>query len=60
MGPAATQLPEEIVEMYHCRTSETGQLNGTHPTDFNEIVDQQVCFYSIYEDLDMSLSKHVP
>ena len=49
MGPAGTQLPEEIVEMYHCGTSATGWLNGTHRIVFNEIVDRQVCF-SIHEE----------
>ena len=50
MGPAGTQLPEEIVMPYHCGTSFTGWLNGTHPTVFNEIVDRNVCFHSINGD----------
>ena len=49
-GPAGTQLSEEIVEIYHCGTSATGWLNGTHPTVFNEIVDRNVCFHSINGD----------
>ena len=49
-GPAGTKLPEEIIESYHCGTSSTGWLNGTHPTVFNEIVDRNVCFQSIYGD----------
>ena len=32
MGPAGTQLSEGIVDTYHCGTSATGWLNGTHPT----------------------------
>ena len=29
--PAGIQLPEEVVEPYHCSTSATGWLNGPHP-----------------------------
>jgi len=42
--PAGTQMPEYIVDYYHCNAYAPGWLNGTHPTILGETVDRNVCF----------------
>merc|ERR1719270_412181 len=43
-SPAGLQLPEGSVVPYHCGTSATGWLNGSHPNNLGDTVDMEVCF----------------
>ena len=43
MEPAGTQLPEYAPGRYHCGTSNTGWLNGSHPDRYGAEVERKVC-----------------
>ena len=57
--PAGTQLASSVVPIYHCGTSATGWLNGTHPAVLGENTTQQICFHwnsdSCYWDTDVEI-----
>jgi N-acetylneuraminic acid mutarotase len=44
LAPAGTQLPTSPVAEYHCGTSATGWMNGSHPTVGSGIVSRTACF----------------
>ena len=52
--PAGTRIPESSPGRYHCGTSATGWLSGTHPTSTAESVDVKFCFESNGDYCDYS------
>ena len=43
--PAGFKIPESPVKSYYCGTNASGWLNGKHPENFGDVIEQKACFH---------------